>query len=369
MNIVNALAGSGHNVDLYVWEEDTSVYSSCFPDNVRIMRLETCKPGRIIKRKMDWINHVFKPFIKLELGLSNKYDLVFGLGQIGIYLAELMARKCGAEYIYLNDEFPSSYGTDHNNFWKKKEREAALHMCLLIAPDPQRIPVLCKELEITADRIATAVVPNAITQSPVVKDINWAERLRLPEGAIPLLHAGSVSDWAQIPEILSSLLYWPADTVLIINSRTPVAKSYKQQIAHLLPDNRVFWTEEPLRVDELNSLVTYCMGSFSLYRDQGDNIRYIGWSSGKLLRSLVCGRPVIASRLPSLEFVEQHGLGRLVTHPVEIPEAVADIIDNQDNYRKNCLDYVDTHLDFDQFWNTVCNKIQQKTGKQLNLSA
>ncbi len=369
MNIIKALAQSGHHVDLYLWEKDTAVYSSYFPENVRILKLQTCRPDRIIKRKMDWLNHFMKPFIKLELNLNRKYDIVFGLGQIGIYLAELMANKCDARYIYINDEFPSAYGTDYNNYWKKEERETAANACLIIAPDEQRIPLLCSELGVDADKISTAVIPNAIRPSPVVSTINWAERLQLPVGSKPLLHAGSVSDWAQIPEILSSLYYWPADTVLIINSRTPVTQSYKQQIAHLLPVNRVFWTEEPLREDELNSLVSYCMASFSLYRDLGDNIRYVGWSSGKLLRSLVCGRPVIASRLPSLEFVEQHGLGKLVTHPGEIPEAVADIINNQDRYRTNCHDYVKTHLDFKKYWNTACSKIQKVTGIELNLSA
>lgn len=363
LNIVRALDKTAHiDLDLFLWEKDVDNYREYFSDETRICSLGSCAPFRIIKRKQDWLNYLNRPFIRLEIARQKKFDCVIGLGQIGIYIASILARHSNAPYVYINDEFPSSYNISHNSYWNRTERDAVCSASLLIAPDEQRIRQLCQELELDSERIAAAVIPNAITLDAPIPDIDWQERLGLPKDCIPLLHAGSVSDWAQVPEILGSMPYWPERAVLIINGRTPVSDSYKREITHLVTSGRVFWTEQPLRDDELNSLVSYAAASFGLYRDLGDNIRYIGWSSGKILRSIICGRPVIASCLPSLQFIEEHQLGCLVTHPAEIPAAVEKLVKNREAYANNCQQYAKEYLDFDKCWARACQHLQEISG-------
>lgn len=366
--IVKALDIAGWDIDLFLWEDDLSVYSNYFSDNVNITRLKSCDNHRLIKGdKFYWINYINDPFIRLEVKKLPDYEIVFGLGQLGIYIASLVARSCKSHYFYINDEFPSSYITSSfKSYWNRKERLAASKASLIIVPDEQRLVPLLKELKIDKSNVNFAVIPNAIELTGDIKNINWHERLNLPANAVPFLHAGSVSDWAQVPEILSSLNYWSSDAVLILNSRVPVPESYKQQLSHLMIENKVFWNENPLHEDELNSLVSYCHGSFALYRDLGDNIKYIGWSSGKLLRSIVCGRPVIASNFPSLSFVEKYKIGRLIKNPSEIPEAVDDLIRNSEEYGNNCKKYADTEIKFEIWWGDACRKVKKITGIELS---
>lgn len=365
LNIVQALDQAGHQVDLFIWETDTTIYEQRFSENVRVRKLLSGQPQRVIKRKMDWLNYLNQPFVHLDCFRNRHYDCVFGLGQIGVWLASVMAKHSDAPYVYMNDEFPGSYGLPHDSYWNRMERQAAAGASLIIVPDEQRTQPLYRELGIELSSVEHAVVPNAVLIEQEPEKIDWSARLQLPAESVPLLHAGSIADWAQLPEILGSIPYWPEQTVLILNSRTPVPASYRQELAHLLPRDRVYWTEEPLRETELNSLVSYSMANFALYRDLGDNIRYIGWSAGKLLRSIICGRPVIASRYPSLAFIEEHRLGKLVNHPAEIPAAVDDIVNNQQTYRQNCLEYASTELEFNRWWLQVVERLQKVTGVVL----
>jgi glycosyltransferase involved in cell wall biosynthesis len=86
-------------------------------------------------------------------------------------------------------------------------------------------------------------------------------------------------------------------------------------------------------------LVAHCNGSFALYRNTGPNISLTGTSSGKLMRSVMCGSPVIASHFDSLRFVSQEGIGVQVCHPSEIPAAIQELIRNEQTYREKCLSF------------------------------
>ena len=61
----------------------------------------------------------------------------------------------------------------------------------------------------------------------------------------------------------------------------------------------------------------------------------VGISSCKLMRSVMCGSPVIASSFDSLRFVSREGIRVQVRHPSEIPAAN---MGNERPYREKCLD-------------------------------
>jgi|SRR6516162_2254419 hypothetical protein len=92
---------------------------------------------------------------------------------------------------------------------------------------------------------------------------------------------------------------------------------------------QIFSTSGPLSHKSLNSLGAHCSGSFALYRNTGPNDLLIGTSSGKLMRSVMCGTPVIASSFDSLRFVSQEGIGVQVCHPSEIPATIQKLAGNE----------------------------------------
>lgn len=343
LNTVIFLEKMGWKVDLFLWEAENHNYDDIFSDNVKITYqnpLEVRKL-RYLGPSLFWTQFRF---------YSGHYNYVFGLGQIGAYIASLIARSSRCPWVYMNDEFASCWGGESiHRGWTSHEIKAARSAAIIVAPDEQRIPELKSELGIlNKEYIALPNIP--YPQHPV-KAIDWRNQLDLPENAIPFLHAGSVADWAQVPELLSSVPYWPENTVLIIHSRSSQGlKDYRHSLSHLDLPGRVYWSMSSLDEASLNSLVHFCAASFALYRNTGPNIDLAGFSSGKLMRSIAYEKPVIASRLSSFNFIEDFNLGVLVDHPVEIPTAIREIIANSTTFTRNCSAFCRDKVSFKKSW-------------------
>lgn len=353
LNSVNALAKAGWDVDLFLWEDPICNYDHVISKNVRIIYNKEVFSNDFYSKIICKI--ITEPRIwKYKFQNYKKYSCVFGLGQAGSYIASVIAEASKCPFIYLNDEFPSCWA---ESIWTELERKSAQKADLIVVPDKYRFSHLIKELKIPSK--PHAMLPNIAINNEQLENIDWHQRLNIPKNHIPFLHAGSIGDWAQIPEILSSLPYWKKNTVLIIHSRSKDGvTAYRQQLSHLEVRNRVIWSFEPISEMELNSLVAYCVGNFALYRNTGPNFEYIGFSSGKLMRSLAYGSPVIASNFSSLRFIRDNELGILVDHPVEIPKAIEKISENRDFYSKRCIDFCQTKVSFEQSWIDLCKQFQ-----------
>ena len=355
LNSVAALANAGWEVDVYLWEKPSSNYDDLLPKNVNIVYSVESQTNPLNKLlTVLWLQVYFK---------KNGYYCAFGLGPKGAYIADIIAKSSQCPFIYINDEFPSEW--QHNNLWKKLEKQAVKNAAMVVVPDKHRFQPLSQELPILASK-AYAVLPNIPVIKTPVEEIDWHQKLNLPEDSIPFLHAGSINDWAQIPEILSSVPYWPEKAVLVLHGRSEKEiEKYRKYLSHLDIPSKVFWSPDPLTVNYLNSLVSYCTANFALYRNTGPNFEYMGFSSGKLMRSLAYGCPVIASKMSSLSFVTEHNIGVLVNHPVEIPNAIKQIMQDRVGYKNRCLSFCNSHASFEKHWEKFCEQLRQTTKVDL----
>ncbi len=358
LNSVKMLADEGWFVDVYLWEQSFLPYKDLFSKNVTIINCRKSLSGT-----RYWINKLWR---KITFQWHKKgYSCVFGVGQIGNHIANRMARSIKCPLIYINDELPSEWP---HTTWLQSEREAAQNAAIIIVPDPLRFRPLCQELGIN-DTKPYAFLPTVPIVPPALKDVNWHEQLGLPSGSIPFLQAGSLADWTQVPEILSSVPYWPEKAILLLHARSREnIEAYRKQLSHLDIPGKVVWSSHPLPESRLNSLVSYCAGNFALYRNTGPNIEYIGLAAGKLMRSIACGSPVIASEFQSLSFVTEHRLGHLIKHPIEIPAALEDIIKNRPAYAKRCLQFCQLHVSFEKQWKKFCEQLKHVANIDLSHS-
>ncbi len=355
LNSVIALANAGWSIDLYLWErplwgESASNYDELLPQNVTIQYFTELRYSPVDQ----WIDS----WLKFRFGKRRQYSCVFGLGQKGAFIGAVMAKASDCPLIYIVDEFPSNWPT---TIWSKLEQQATKDAAMIVVPDAQQVPFLCKELDIPPTT-PYAALPNVAVVHPSKEEIDWHTRLGLPENSLPFLYAGTVSAWAQVPELMSTVPNWPEPAVLVLHSRSArEIETFRQEYSHLEVKNRIYWSSEPLPQDYLNSLVAYCQGNFAIYCNTGPHIEYIGFSSGKLMRSLACGSPVIATKLSSLAFVTEHSLGVLVNDAVEIPDAVNQLMRKREEYRKRCLDFCQTHASFKGSWSKFCEKSLEVT--------
>jgi hypothetical protein len=238
----------------------------------------------------------------------------------------------------LNDEFPSMYQPPNMygySRWLQLERWAARRADAIVVPSDDRQVALKLELGLKGD-VPFITMRNTPEVALPLEEINWHLRVGIPSEKKIFIHAGSIADWAQVPELLGSVSYWPSDAVVLLHNSRGRDERYRQQLSHLDDPARVFWSYDKLPDKSINSLVSHCTGSFALYRNFGPNFEQIGTSSGKLMRSIVCKTPVIASKFKSTNFVSDAGVGQQVMHPAEIPAAVRNLIENIDSYRLRC---------------------------------
>jgi glycosyltransferase involved in cell wall biosynthesis len=354
------LANMGMNVDLYLWEEPGANYTELLPETITIKYFR--EPKINMYSKIHRLRQVWLPF---QFLWRKGYCGVFGYGQIGACIGNIIAQTSQCPFIYFNDEFPSFWG---KTAWTRCEQQAVKKAAMIVVPDPYRFIPLSQELDVSEK--PHVFLPNMpIIKSPF-EETNWHKKLGLPENSIPFLYAGTIAEWAQIPEILASLPYWDQRAVLILHSRSRSrTENYRRELSHLEVPGKVIWTHESISDSQLNSLVSYCAGNFALYRDMGTNFAHMGFSSGKLMRSLACGSPVIASRGASLSFIEDNQLGVLVNHPAEIPQAVGEIIENRESYSQRCLEFCRTHVSFEKAWQDFWAQFQEVLDVDLSSKA
>jgi glycosyltransferase involved in cell wall biosynthesis len=349
INIIRRLAAADWQVDVFLWERPLVDYHEIFPTTVRFRY-------QVMPKRIFYGMRAIRLTARFMSCMN--YACAFGLGQIGSYLGAIISLASRCPLILLNDEFPS-FG---HSQWPALERWAAERANVIIVPSANRIPHLAEELGLSNQTKRFVEFRNSPMVSHPLEKRDWHALLGIPSGQRIFLNAGTLGDWAQTPEILSSIVYWPSDAVLLMHSVTSEqADSYRKTLSHLDVPGRVFWTSGPLSDRLLNSLVSHCNGSFALYRNSGPNLSLVGTSSGKLMRSVMCGSPVIASSFDSLRFVSREGIGVQVRHPSEIPAAIQELTANEQAYRERCLSFA-THeaMREQQSWEAFVNALSDK---------
>ena len=302
MNVIKRLTAADWDVDLFLWEKPIIDYREIFSGTVRVRYQVT--PKRMLYRR--WPIRLAQ--LTARFMTCANYQCAFGLGQIGSYLGGIISLVSRCPLVILNDEFPSFLGLSP---WARLERRAAERASVIIVPSADRIQHLTEELGLSNQGKTFVEFRNTPKLSRPSERRDWHALLGIPSGKRIFLHAGTLSDVMQVPEILSSTIYWPEDAVLLLHSREPEQEggNRQQQLAHLHVPGRVFWTSAALSENLLNSLVAHCSGCFALYRNLGPNSLLIGTSSGKLMRSVMCGSPVITSNSSRYDLSPKRALG------------------------------------------------------------
>jgi len=323
--IVRQLAASGHQIDLFLWSKPVSFDSIglCSANvHFRYVNSDTRSKMKLIE-------------LTLRFARSVTYKCVFAVGLMGSYYGGVISAASRCPFVLVNDELPSEYNQSPRLIL---QRWAARRADAIVVPSDDRYAPLIEELRLTGD-VPFVTIRNTPEVALPFVDVDWHSLIGIPHGKKIFINAGRIGDWAQVPEILASVSYWPEDAVLLLHNgrttRDDFAR-YRREVSHLDIPKKVFWSFDILPEDRLNSLINSCSGSFALYRNSGPNIEIMGTSSGKLMRSIVCGTPVIASSFRSLNFVTSEGRGIQVTHPAEIPVAIENLIRNRESYRERC---------------------------------
>lgn len=349
LNVITLLDQAGYKIDVYLSEYQNNMYDGLFSENVHIEFLDQ---NYLWPKEGKQSYYALTTFFRLKsaLKLRNKYSHIFASGMAGIKLgAILKSINEKSKFIYLNDELP---GNDSTNIWVRSEKKSALKCDIVVSPDEVRIPPLIEQIP-GLNQKTSFVLPNSplLSELENIPEINWHNKFGIEKDKKLFLVAGGLTSDTMTYELLHSVHKWPENSVLVLKGKHDL-KGFKESSQNFLKSNKVVLSSEILSPEELHSLISYCTASICLYQKNVENLVYIGKSSGKLMRSILLGRPSIVSD-NHMDFVREFGVGIVINSIDNLPSAIIKIINNESEYVNNCYSYRE-RFTYEKAWEHFC---------------
>lgn len=288
---------------------------------------------------------------------------VIGIDDEGIYKAQKIAAFLQVPYLFLSyeilfDHEISRIGSraDYRN--KLRAKKAVKGIQCAVAQDDTRKTLLAREYGIPEQKIL--LMPVANTGSHILSSSNYFhDKLGIPSDKRILLYMGWM-DAAQEQRMVGFAPYMPDNWVLVAHSRYEYTLTVESEYI----GKKVFFScDSPIEnMDEMGKMLSDCQVGFCAYQPSpdsiytGDNIRYIGLSSGKTSTFLQYGIPVVVENMNIWdELVRQYHFG------YELKE-VADLTRLNEiateETRQNAIRFFEEHLDAAVFFPVIWQIIE-----------
>lgn len=290
---------------------------------------------------------------------------IIGIDDFGIYKAKEIASFLGVKYLFLSyeilfDEEINRIGCRIDRINKKRAKAAVCHAECAIVQDETRKQILSREYGIPQDKIYLMPVANSGSHR-IEHSRYFYDKFAIPYEKKILLYMGWM-DRKQEQRMIDFANYLPEDWVLVAHSRY----RYQTTIDSEWLGKKLFFSgDAPVEsMDEMGILLSSCSMGFCSYEPDyssvytGDNIKYIGLSSGKTTTFLQYGVPVMVENMNIWdELVEQSKIG-LVMHQPEDLAKLAHI--DPSVYAENAVRYFEEHLDAKIYWEKIWNKVMER---------
>lgn len=261
--------------------------------------------------------------------LFNKSDIYIGGDDGGAYILYILKKFFKFKFVNFLLEYP--------NIYNQKELSRIEGADFLITHDHWHSDFLRKHCDLSNTKCL--YLPNA-SYTDVHKGSSGYLRnlLGIVKDKMIILHSGGLGVWFMCKELAAASAKWSNDKILVFHTShhvdsDPYYKSIRDQIG--TRDNVLFSTN-PVPNTELDELVASANIGIALYSVEhlGYRAEYMGVAAGKTGNYLKCGVPVIATRLPSLSYIEDYGCGILIDELSQIEEACNKIKSDYPRYQE-----------------------------------
>lgn len=169
-----------------------------------------------------------------------------------------------------------------------------------------------------------------------------ADKLGIDHNNAVLLHSGGLGVWFMCKELAEASQGLSEGRTLVFHtSHNTKSSHYFQEIAEAVEQKKlpVRFSLNPVTDEELDTLVGSATIGLAFY--SVDKLAYralnMGVAAGKIGNSLKCGVPVIATRLPSLQYLEDFKAGVLIDDFTQLNDAVDRILADYAEYCEGAL--------------------------------
>jgi glycosyltransferase involved in cell wall biosynthesis len=156
----------------------------------------------------------------------------------------------------------------------------------------------------------------------------WKERLGIPKGEMVIAFVGNLARWQGVGTFIEGglrLLSRGEKVKLLIVGDGPIKKDLMKRVLESGLDKEFIFTGmvENENIPFLINIAEICVAPFISERN-----RKTGVSPLKVFEYMACGKPVVASRVEGLEFIEEEGTGELIEpeDAIGLEKALYDLI-------------------------------------------
>lgn len=351
--LVHGLVIKGHRVTLITTNSPRFPKPSLEHPNFRVLLLKERSKKIGIPSSIKLIICAIKELI------FTKYNFILGADCYSNILACRLSKLFHIPYVCFQLEYPTFPPLTSI---EKKEIEAIASSQVLITHDQWHHEFLQSHMDLS--HTDTYYLPNATYSSVTVQKSHMLQnRLGIHNRKL-VLHSGGFSQVFRCKELAQATKNWGKDNYLLVFHISHYVKDdpYFNEIYNMDLNNVVF-SLDPVNTDQLDKLVSSAYVGIALYSEThlGYRATYMGLAAGKIGNYLKCGIPVIATRLPSLQYLEDFHCGILIDSEDDILSALLHIDQQYDNYQKNAIDCYNTLWQPDKYVNPIIDRFLSLT--------
>ncbi len=340
MGAVRLLVRDGNTVDL-IYVSDPAFDAPSFDvGEVRLVVLPSLRRFPLPAS----IRRIFEALLLLMATIwqsaKRGYSWLVGVDPVGLIISGTVATIFRAQFFYFNLEilFASELTSFYIRIIKVLERYFNRRSAFSVIQDQSRAEMLARENQIPLDTIL--LLPNSPAgEARPRRSLYLRNKLGIADDQSLILHVGTLSKWTCTPELISASRRWPDQLALVLHSRQRGDELSFDWADH--PWVKV--SEGPVPSQVLPELIASADVGLVLYRRDdhfmhGDNIEYVGLSSGKMAEYLRCGVPVVVTAFPGLcEIVEQYRCGICVDGVDDLAGAIRGILADRAQYSQGAI--------------------------------
>lgn len=295
--------------------------------------------------------------------IKERFDYVLGIDE-GLVEAEVLASAMGVAYAFLSYEiFFDNELLQLNNATDMKNKKNTVNACreiqFAIVQDEVRRKYLSIEYQISENKILLMPVAGSGVKR-LAKTNYFHNRLNIPAEKKVLFYMGWMDD-IQLKRLCSYLAFIPENWVLVIHSRY----KYKGIVPENFNEQKIYFSlDTPIEnMDDMGVLLSAVDAGFCSYEPSyktpftGDNVKYIGLSSGKASTFLQYGVPIVTENMNIWEeLVPENNLG-IVLHNQSDLNLLDTII--TDESKSIASSFFEHNLDLLNFIDPILSNIQK----------
>ncbi len=348
-SLITYLAQQGHDITIITTKDEKYLVSHFRESNITQILVKRRT------RKVELPTSVKLIFKIMKHSLCTKTDYYIGGDGVSNRLLYYISKFISIRKINFLLEYPNLKDHSEMNILQSAD--------YIITHDKWHGDFLVKNFSVQQDRLL--FLPNA-TSSPEKYDKStyFYDKLNISRDRHIILHSGGLGDWFCCKDLAKNALGWDPTNVLVFHTSLKTAEDeyYLDMKENVASSENIFFSTQPVDSSMLDELVGSAYIGIATYSVDvlGYRALYMGLAAGKIGNYLKCGVPVIATRLPSLDYIENYECGILVDDLCEIEDAISKIGEKYESYSKNAHKCYQELWESSRYLKRINDKISEK---------